>query len=60
MLDGISKNGLQSLDTMKLIDAHGLVTEEIKELRETLAEAKAVLIEQRDLLVEIKEALQGN
>ncbi len=60
MSGGVSKNGLDSLDTKRLIDAHALVAEEIKELRETIAEAKEVLIEQRDLLVEIKEALQGS
>lgn len=60
MSGGVSKDGLQSLDTKKLIDAHALVAEEIRELRETLAEVKAVLIEQRDLLAETKEALQGN
>ncbi len=60
MSGGVSKDGLQSLDTKKLIDAHALVAEEIRELKEAIAESKAILIEQRDLLAEIKEALQGS
>ena len=60
MSGGVSKNGLDSLDTKRLIDAHALITEAITELREEIAEVKEVLIEQRDLLVEIKEVLQGN
>ncbi len=56
----IDKNGIYSLDTIRLIEAHEMVVETITELKDVLIEIKAILIEKKDLLVEIKEALQGN
>lgn len=60
MSGGINVNGIGSLDTKKLIQAHELVAEGVGEIGETLAEIKQLLMEHKDLLTEIKAVLQGD
>lgn len=60
MADRIDLEGINSLDTKKLIEAHELVDDTLKEILEKLEEMKELQTEQKDLLTEIKVALQGN
>lgn len=56
----INVDDLSSTDTKKLIEAHTLVANKIELLAEGMAEILEVLKEQKELLGEIKEALQGD
>lgn len=60
MSNPIDTEILFSNDTKKLIEAHEVVAKRIGVLTEGMAEILEVLAESRELLKEIKEALQGD
>lgn len=59
MRDPINTDDLNSTDTKKLIEAHELVAGRIDILTAGMTEILEVLKEQKELLKEIKEVVQG-